>query len=86
MFSKLKKWIQLRNLKNERYRFLFDEYFGNELVAFDCETTGLDPKKDEIISLAAVKIRDNQILTSEKLQLFVKPKGEINIDSIKIKI
>lgn len=84
MFSKLKKWIQLRNLKNERYRFLFDEYFGNELVAFDCETTGLDPKKDEIISLAAVKIRDNQILTSEKLQLFVKPKGEINIDSIKI--
>lgn len=84
MIRRWKRFFGLRNLKDPRYRFLFDEYFGNELVAFDCETTGLNPQKDEIISLAAVKIRNNQIIMSEKLQLFVKPKGEINIESIKI--
>lgn len=83
----IKSWTRtwrMRHLVDPHYAHLFDEYSGNEAVAFDCETTGLDPKRDEIISLAAVKIRNNQIILGEKLRLFMKPKGDINRESIKI--
>ena len=56
----------------------------DEYICFDVETTGLDTKKDDIISIGAVKIKDNKILTSQKFERFVKPKRVLNEDSIKI--
>ncbi|WP_420421854.1 putative quorum-sensing-regulated virulence factor [Simkania sp.] len=35
-------------------------------VCFDCEATGLDPRKDEIIEIAAAKFTFNQILDSRE--------------------
>jgi len=84
MFDLLDRYFYKRMLKNPKYAYLFDEYEGDEVVSFDCETTGLDVKKDEILSIGAVKVRGNEILTSEKLELFVKPKGEIKSEAIKI--
>jgi len=51
---------------------LFEEDCGGEVVVFDTETTGLDPKKDAIVSIGAVKIKANKILTSRAFELFVK--------------
>lgn len=82
-----RQWMHYRNsknLKDERYRFLFEEYPLDEVVVFDTETTGLSPKKDEIISIGAVKIKNNKILTSEKFSLFIKPTKHVNEESIKI--
>jgi len=73
-----------KNLKDEQYRFLFEEALEDEVVVFDTETTGLNPKKDEILSIGAVKLRGNKILMSEKFELFVKPTHEITEQSIKI--
>ncbi|WP_041962568.1 3'-5' exonuclease [Sulfurospirillum cavolei] len=81
------KWLRYRNaqkLKDERYRFLFDAPPLDEVVVFDTETTGLNPKKDEILSIGAVIVKENKILTSQKFELFVKPSREINETSIKI--
>jgi len=81
------KWLRYRNaqkLKDERYRFLFDTPPLDEVVVFDTETTGLNPKKDEILSIGAVIVKENKILTSQKFELFVKPSREINEASIKI--
>ncbi|MDY0264741.1 MAG: 3'-5' exonuclease [Sulfurospirillum cavolei] len=81
------KWLRYRNaqkLKDERYRFLFDAPPLDEVVVFDTETTGLNPKKDEILSIGAVIVKENKILTSHKFELFVKPSREINETSIKI--
>ena len=81
------KWLRYRNaqkLKDERYRFLFDAPPLDEVVVFDTETTGLNPKKDEILSIGAVIVKENKILTSQKFELFVKPSREINEASIKI--
>ena len=81
------KWLRYRNaqkLKDERYRFLFDTPPLDEVVVFDTETTGLNPKKDEILSIGAVIVKENKILTSHKFELFVKPSREINETSIKI--
>ncbi len=57
---------------------------GMSLVALDTETTGLNPKKDEILTIGAVKIRDSKILLSKTFEASIKPKKEINSDSIKI--
>ena len=77
------EWQRTR-VKERRYLDLFKEYEGRELVCFDCETTGLDPKTAELISLAAIKICDNRILTSDVLEMVIRPKGPVSEESIKI--
>jgi DNA polymerase-3 subunit epsilon len=84
MFASFFAKRNAKNLKDEQYRFLFDEAPVDEVVVFDTETTGLSPKKDEILSIGAVKIKGNKILMSEKFELFIKPSREINEKSIKI--
>ena len=50
----------------------------------DCETTGLDRQRDEIISIGAVLIRGNQIMTSQRLELFIRPTVHVAAESIRI--
>jgi len=77
-------YLNKKGLKNERYSYLFEPYTGDEYICFDCETTGLDPKVDDIISIGAVVIKQNKILTSKKFERFVKPKTSLQTESIKI--
>jgi DNA polymerase-3 subunit epsilon len=84
LFNKIKQYFNQKNLSDERYRYLFDAPILDEYVCFDVETTGLDPKVDDIISIGAVLIRDNKILTSQKFERFVKPKSIMNEESIKV--
>ena len=84
MFEGLKrKWLRKR-LKEERYAFLFDEPPPNEYVSLDTETTGLDTKKDDIISIGAVRIVKNRIKTGEALYLRVEPSAKLKDESVKI--
>lgn len=71
-------------LKDENFKYLFDEDKSGEYVVFDTETTGLNPKKDDILSIGAVKIKDNKILTSQTFEVFIKNTKEINSKSIEI--
>lgn len=84
MISKIFAHFNRKNLNNEDYAFLFDEPPVDEYVVYDTETTGLNPKVDEILSIGAVKIKGNKILASEKFELYVQPTKEISEESIKI--
>ncbi|AFL68181.1 3'-5' exonuclease [Sulfurospirillum barnesii] len=84
MFASFFAKRNAQKLNDERFRFLFDEAPEDEVVVFDTETTGLNPKKDEILSIGAVKVRGNTILMSEKFELFLKPQCEVGECSIKI--
>lgn len=84
MFASFFAKRNARKLKDEQYRFLFEEAPKDEVVVFDTETTGLNPKKDEILSIGAVKLKGNKILMSQKFELFVKPTREVGEQSIKI--
>ena len=84
MFTSLKKKWNLKNLKDERFSFLFDVPSVDEIVVFDCETTGLNPKMDDIISIAAVKIKGNKILTDEAIHIYIDQEKEIDHKSIMI--
>lgn len=76
-------WMK-RRLKKPDYQFLFTQVPDHDVVCFDCETTGLNPKEDKIVSLSAIKIRGQQVLTSQSLNLKFKQQQEINPESIVI--
>ena len=45
-------------------------------IAFDLETTGLDPMNNEIIEIGALKVRDGKV--SERFMEFIKPQELIS--------
>ncbi|WP_319379585.1 3'-5' exonuclease [Thiomicrorhabdus sp.] len=75
-----------RRLRIPEFAFLADEELDNDevYVSLDCETTGLNPKKDRIITLSAVKIVGNRILSSQKFTAMIDPQMTISEQSIKI--
>ncbi len=84
MFDIFFKNINKKRLKDNSFEFLFDEATPNEYVCLDCETSGLNPKKDEILSIGAVHIKENKILMRKTFNIFLKPSKNINPESIKI--
>ncbi len=84
MFNSLKRKLNRSHLKDDNYTFLFDAYTDEEVVVFDTETTGLIPKKDEILSIGAVIIKGNTILMSKTFEVFLKPSKDISQKSITI--
>ena len=84
MFDSFFKNWNRKKLRDIRFDFLFDEPLPNEYVCLDCETSGLNPKKDEILSIGAVHIKDNKILMRKTFNIFLKPSKNINVESIKI--
>ncbi|QEZ88742.1 3'-5' exonuclease [Aliarcobacter cibarius] len=85
MFRSIKNYFNKKNLKDEKYSFLFDEPIKNEYICFDCETTGLDPEIDDIVSIGAVLIKDNTIISSKRFIKYVKPKS-CNLSEKSIKV
>lgn len=41
-------------------------------VIFDCETTGLDPKKDRILSIGAIGVEEDRIRLSDCFEVFLE--------------
>lgn len=80
----LNRWWWRRRLRQPHYLSLLDPAPKNEWISVDCETTGLNPRQDEIISIGAIPIRGNQILTSQRLELLIKPSGTLKKENILI--
>ena len=78
-----REWL-LYHLGDPAFRFMFDPPPANEWVSLDCETTGLNVRTDEIISIAAVRIAGSRIMTSERLELLVRPERGVTAGSVPI--
>ncbi|MDD1795803.1 3'-5' exonuclease [Enterovibrio makurazakiensis] len=76
-------WHQYK-WRNTLYAPLFETPTDHELVALDCETTSLDPHKAELVTIAATKIRNNTVITSEPLTLTLRAPSSLNAQSVKI--
>lgn len=84
-FAALKRAWLLYHLGDPRFRFMWDAAPENEWVALDCETTGLNVRSDDIIAIGAVRIRGNRIMTSERLELLVRPeKRRLSAESVRV--
>ena len=76
-------WM-LYHLADPHFSFLYEPPPDGEWVALDCETTGLDVHRDQIISIGAVRIVGNRLLTSQRLELLVRPERALNADSVRV--
>ncbi len=73
------------SLADHSYKFLFKPGPADEAVSLDCETTGLDPGVDDILTVAAVRIRGNRILVSERFEATVRPEdARASAEAIKV--
>lgn len=84
MFNIIQNYLNKKNLNDPNYLYLFDKPNYEEFVCFDCETTGLNVLKDDIISIGAVILKNNTIVASKKFVKYVKPKTKLQIDAIKV--
>lgn len=75
---------QLRRLSDPAYAFVLEPPPPDEWVSLDCETTGLDVRRDHIVSIGAVRIQGQRILTSQRLELLVRPPHGVSADSVRI--
>lgn len=53
-----------------------------ELVALDLETTGLDPRKDELLSVGLMPVHRGEILLGGALHLPVRPRGDVGDSAV----
>lgn len=63
---------------------IFEPYAGEEVVSLDCETSGVDPRSADLLSIAAVRVSGRRILTSEALDVHVAPPEEMDPESIRV--
>ena len=59
-------WLVGRN-KNANFRFDHGDF-----TVLDCETTGFDFKKDRILSIGLMKMRDGHIRLKSSIEIFIK--------------
>lgn len=78
-----REWL-LYHLGDPRFRFMWDDPPADEWVALDCETTGLNTHRDEIISIGALRIVGDRLMTSERLELLVRPSRPISPESVRV--
>lgn len=78
-----REWSR-RALRDPQYAFLLDPPPPGEWVSLDCETTGLNVRQDEIISIGAVRIVGRKVMTSERLELLVRPQRGVSAESVRI--
>mgnify|MGYP000997210064 CR=1 FL=1 len=77
-----REW-RLRQLSDTRYGFLFDPAPDNEWVSLACATTGYDQERDQVLSLCAVRVCGHRVMSSERLELLLRPDGPVDTESLR---
>jgi len=84
MWLAIKRRVHRYRLRDPAFRFLFEQPPPDEAVAIDCETTGLDQRQDDIVTVAAVHIRGARILAGGRFEAMVKPDARMKKEAIKV--
>lgn len=79
----LHRWWLRRRHGSGGWGALFGPAPPGEWVSIDLETTGLDTRRDAILSLAAVPVRGGRVVLAERFETLVHPGRDFDIDSIR---
>lgn len=79
----VQRWWLRRRHGDGAWRGLLQRPPPDEWVSIDLETTGLDPRRDHILSLAAVPVRNGRVVLSERFERRVRPDRAFDIASIR---
>jgi DNA polymerase-3 subunit epsilon len=84
MLRWLRRTVDRVVCRDRSYRFLFGPDDSGEVVSLDCETTGFDPWVDDIVSIAAIRIRGSRILASTAFRAVVRPDAAMRESAVKV--
>ena len=80
----LRRKMWHHRLTGSPYQALFTPVTTEEYVSLDCETTSLDPKRAELVTIAATKIIHNRIITSAPFQVRLRAPQTLDAHSVKV--
>lgn len=81
--GRLTRWLDRRRHGAGEWAMLFADPPHDEWVSLDLETTGMDPRSDHILSLAAVPVRAGRVQLSERFERAIRPDRAFGIASIR---
>jgi DNA polymerase-3 subunit epsilon len=84
LIERIKREWMLYHIADERFKAMYEAPPPDEWVSVDCETTGLNRLTDEIIAIGAVRIVGNRVMTSQRLELLVKPTKAVSAESVRV--
>ena len=67
-----RRWLERRAARHGPHAALFAPSSGEEWVSLDLETTGLDPARDEILSIGAVRGCGRRVRLRDRFELMVR--------------
>ncbi len=77
-WNSLRLGTEHRSILSNRNRFRefdFESHIWDyDFVAFDAEFTGLSPRVDEIVSLAAIRVRERMVMVDESFHSYLRTK------------
>ncbi|MCY1258699.1 DNA polymerase III PolC-type [compost metagenome] len=76
--------VPLSTWRRRLYWCLHAPEEAEEIVSIDLETTSLDPRTADILSIGAVLIRRGKMVLGERLDLLVEPPASLDHQSIRI--
>ena len=84
MIRQLRRYADRYRHAHGPYGHLFLPYEGSDVVALDCETTGLDSRHAELVSIAAVPVRSDRVCASESMDVHFQAPPSLTGESIAI--
>ncbi|VFT11516.1 DNA polymerase III subunit epsilon [Pseudomonas aeruginosa] len=66
------------------YWWMHEAVEAEEVISLDLETTSLDPRRADILSIGAVLVRRGKLVMGERLELYVEPPPSLDAESIRI--
>ena len=84
MFRQLRRLSDRHRHGQGPFADLFLPYEGDEVMAIDCETTGLDSRNAELVSIAAVPVRQGRVVSSQALDIQLEAPASLEASSIRI--
>lgn len=80
----LARWGRRKRIEAAGYRALLERAELDQFVCIDCEMTGLDKRRDALLSIAAIHIDGKRILSGAARQWVCKPPVMPTADTIRI--
>jgi DNA polymerase-3 subunit epsilon len=84
MLASLRRAWWRRRLRDPSFAFLFEPCHGDEAVCIDCETTGLEVATAQLLSVGAIRLEGDTLLTSDRLDILIRPEGALNEATVTI--
>lgn len=84
MIRQIRRYADRYRHAHGPYGHLFLPYEGSDVVALDCETTGLDSRHAELVSIAAVPVRNGRVCASESMDVRFQAPDSLTRESITI--